>query len=122
MRFFIVPMDRPWRFHSRTSATTCLRRSPVARSPLNPIFVQSVCGLGQRVGARRSRAVGAVVVRRLQALEVEVQVPHRSLRGDALRIDGNRQEGKIVRMAALAGCDLEVPDARWGGVLPRPAR
>ena len=25
-------------------------------------------------------------------------------------------------MAALAGCDLEVPDARRGGVLPRPAR
>ena len=61
-------------------------------------------------------------VRRLQALEVEVQVAHRNLRGDALRIDGNRREGKIARMAALAGCDLEVPDARRGCVLPRPAR
>ena len=30
----------------------------------------------------------AVVVRRLQALEVEVQVAHRRLRGNALRIDG----------------------------------
>ena len=99
-----------------------LAPEPGRPQPLEAELVQGVRGLRQRVGARRARAVGAVVVRLLQALEVEVQVAHRSLRGDALRIDGNRREGKIVRMGALARCDLEVPDARRGGVLPWTAR
>ena len=98
-----------------TDSGTCSGNTDSAPPP-------ALRALRQRVGARRARAVGAVVVRRLQALEVEVQVAHRSLRGGALRIDGNRKEGKIVRMAALARCDLEVPDARRGGVLPRRAR
>ena len=42
---FSVPMDRPSRFHSRTSATTCLRLSPVAHRPLEPSScrVSAIC-------------------------------------------------------------------------------
>ena len=43
--FFIVPSERPWRFHSLTSATLCLRFSPVDRRPLKPrsCRVSAIC-------------------------------------------------------------------------------
>ena len=47
------------------------------------VFVQGVRHLRQRVGARRARAVRAVVVVPLQALQLEVQVAHRNVSGSA---------------------------------------
>ena len=44
--------------------------------------------------------------------QVPVQGAHRRLRGGPLHMGGARQERRVVGMASLAGCDLEVPDAR----------
>ena len=50
-------MDRRWRFNSRTSATTCLRLSPVAHRSLKPSScrVSAICA-SMRIPAMRRAA------------------------------------------------------------------
>ena len=71
-----------------------LASQPGGPQALEAQLVQRVRRLGEDVGARRARAVGAVVVRRLQALQVEVQVAHRNLPGGAPVMEGNLKERK----------------------------
>ena len=97
-----------------------LAPEPGRPEPLEAEFVQGIRDLRQRVGARRARAVGAVVVVRLQALEVEVQVAHWKVSDSAPVVEGDVWGRKAVRMAATSFglADLAIPGKRPGHVLP----
>ena len=61
VRFFIVPMERPWRFRSLTSVTTCLRLSPVARRCPRSAPARRSAPCACRGSRRRAPPAGASV-------------------------------------------------------------
>ena len=60
----------------------------------------------------------AVVVRRLQALQVVVQVPHGNLSGSAPVVEGNVRGRKGSAWPQPPSADLATPGKRPGNVLP----